>query len=36
MSLLGNVVFFIFGGFIIFFGYVLGGILAAQSPRKTP
>jgi uncharacterized membrane protein YccF (DUF307 family) len=27
MSLLGNVVFFIFGGFIIFFGYVLGGIL---------
>ena len=29
MSLLGNVVFFIFG-------YVLGGILAAQSPRKTP
>jgi uncharacterized membrane protein YccF (DUF307 family) len=27
MSLLGNVVFFIFGGFIIFLGYVLGGIL---------
>ena len=27
MSLLGNLVFFIFGGFIIFFGYVVGGIL---------
>jgi uncharacterized membrane protein YccF (DUF307 family) len=27
MSLLGNLVFFIFGGFIIFLGYVLGGIL---------
>ena len=27
MSLLGNVIFFIFGGFIIFFGYVLGGII---------
>ncbi len=27
MSLLGNVVFFVFGGFIIFLGYVLGGIL---------
>jgi uncharacterized membrane protein YccF (DUF307 family) len=27
MSLLGNLVFFIFGGFLIFFGYVLGGIL---------
>jgi uncharacterized membrane protein YccF (DUF307 family) len=27
MSLLGNLVFFIFGGFIIFIGYVLGGIL---------
>ena len=27
MSLLGNVVFFISGGFIIFLGYVLGGIL---------
>ena len=27
MSLLGNIVFFIFGGFIIFLGYVLGGIL---------
>jgi uncharacterized membrane protein YccF (DUF307 family) len=27
MSLLGNVVFFIFGGFIIFLGYVLGGML---------
>jgi uncharacterized membrane protein YccF (DUF307 family) len=27
MSLLGNLVFFIFGGFVIFFGYVLGGIL---------
>ena len=27
MSFLGNLVFFIFGGFIIFFGYVLGGIL---------
>ncbi len=27
MSLLGNIVFFIFGGFVIFFGYVLGGIL---------
>jgi uncharacterized membrane protein YccF (DUF307 family) len=27
MSLLGNVVFFVFGGFIIFFGYVLGGMI---------
>lgn len=27
MSVLGNVLFFIFGGFIIFLGYVLGGIL---------
>ena len=27
MSLLGNLVFFIFGGFIIFLGYVLGGLI---------
>ena len=27
MSLLGNIVFFIFGGFAIFFGYLLGGIV---------
>ncbi|NNF15254.1 MAG: YccF domain-containing protein [Gammaproteobacteria bacterium] len=27
MSLLGNLVFFVFGGFIIFLGYVLGGII---------
>ena len=27
MSLLGNLVFFIFGGFVIFIGYVLGGLL---------
>lgn len=27
MNLLGNIVFFIFGGFLIFLGYVLGGIL---------
>ena len=27
MSLIGNVVFFVFVGFIIFLGYVLGGIL---------
>ena len=27
MSLLGNLIFFIFGGFVIFFGYVLGGII---------
>lgn len=27
MNLIGNIVFFIFGGFIIFFGYVLGGIV---------
>ncbi len=27
MSLIGNLVFFVFGGFLIFFGYVLGGIL---------
>ncbi|MDJ0710770.1 MAG: YccF domain-containing protein [Woeseiaceae bacterium] len=27
MSLVGNLVFFVFGGFLIFFGYVLGGIL---------
>jgi uncharacterized membrane protein YccF (DUF307 family) len=27
LSLLGNLFFFIFGGFIIFFGYLLGGIV---------
>ncbi|MGI9237832.1 MAG: YccF domain-containing protein [Woeseiaceae bacterium] len=27
MSLIGNVVFFVFGGFVIFLGYVLGGLL---------
>lgn len=27
MNLLGNIVFFVFGGFIIFLGYVLGGII---------
>ena len=27
MTLLGNLVFFIFGGFVIFLGYVLGGLL---------
>jgi len=27
MSLFGNLVFFVFGGFLIFIGYVLGGIL---------
>ena len=27
MAMLGNIVFFVFGGFLIFFGYVLGGIL---------
>ncbi len=27
MSLLGNLVFFVFGGFLIFLGYVLGGVL---------
>ena len=27
MSFLGNILFFIFGGFIIFFGYLLGGIV---------
>ncbi len=27
MNLLGNIIFFIFGGFIIFTGYVLGGLL---------
>ncbi len=27
MSLVGNLVFFVFGGFIIFFGYVIGGLL---------
>ncbi|MDJ0939146.1 MAG: YccF domain-containing protein [Woeseiaceae bacterium] len=27
MTLLGNIAFFVFGGFIIFFGYVLGGLL---------
>jgi uncharacterized membrane protein YccF (DUF307 family) len=27
VSLIGNLVFFVFGGFIIFFGYVLGGLL---------
>ncbi len=27
MSLIGNIVFFVFGGFLIFIGYVLGGIV---------
>lgn len=27
MNLLGNLIFFVFGGFLIFLGYVLGGIL---------
>lgn len=27
MSTLGNIIFFVFGGFLVFFGYVLGGIL---------
>ena len=27
MSTIGNLVFFIFGGFLIFLGYVLGGIV---------
>jgi uncharacterized membrane protein YccF (DUF307 family) len=27
MHLLGNIVFFVFGGFIIFLGYVLGGVI---------
>lgn len=27
MSTLGNIVFFIFGGFLIFLGYLLGGII---------
>lgn len=27
MTLLGNIVFFILGGFVIFLGYVLGGII---------
>jgi len=27
MSLIGNLVFFVFGGFVIFLGYVLGGIV---------
>lgn len=27
MNFLGNIIFFIFGGFIIFLGYVLGGII---------
>lgn len=27
MSTLGNIVFFVFGGFVIFLGYLLGGIL---------
>jgi uncharacterized membrane protein YccF (DUF307 family) len=27
MNLLGNLIFFIFGGFIIFLGYLLGGIV---------
>jgi uncharacterized membrane protein YccF (DUF307 family) len=27
MNLLGNILFFVFGGFVIFLGYVLGGIV---------
>ena len=27
MSFIGNIIFFVFGGFLIFLGYVLGGII---------
>ena len=27
MTVLGNILFFIFGGFLIFLGYLLGGIV---------
>jgi uncharacterized membrane protein YccF (DUF307 family) len=27
MALLGNIIFFVFGGFVIFLGYILGGLL---------
>ncbi len=27
MNLLGNILFFVFGGFVIFLGYILGGIV---------
>ena len=27
MNLIGNIVFFVFGGFLVFLGYVLGGLL---------
>lgn len=27
MTLIGNIVFFVFGGFVIFLGYLLGGIV---------
>ena len=27
MNFIGNLLFFVFGGFLIFFGYVLGGLL---------
>ena len=27
MSLIGNILFFVFGGFVIFLGYLLGGIV---------
>ncbi|MDH3304597.1 MAG: hypothetical protein OEM92_05250 [Gammaproteobacteria bacterium] len=36
MSLVGNVVFFVFGGFLIFFGYVLGGILLCLAITGIP
>ncbi len=27
MTFLGNILIFVFGGFVVFFGYVLGGIV---------
>ena len=36
MSLLGNLVFFIFGGFVIFFGYLLGGIVLCLTSIGIP
>ncbi len=36
MSSLGNIVFFVFGGFIIFFGYLLGGILLCLTIISIP
>ena len=37
MSLIGNILFFVFGGFVIFLGYLLGGIVRdIETGREYP